>query len=124
MRGAAAVAVGHTYDDHAETVLHRILRGTGMRGLAGIPCRRVLATAPEITLVRPLLGITHCAILEYLTALRQSFRQDETNAELTRTRARIRHDLMPKLVLDYNRRVAGALVRLGARGVVSACNRG
>src|SRR5436309_8682673 len=52
-RGSRHVAVGQTLDDQAETVLHRIVRGTGLRGLAGIPSRRSLA--PGVALVRPLL---------------------------------------------------------------------
>ena len=101
-RGAAVVAVGHTRDDQAETILHRILRGTGPRGLSGIPARRILATDPELTLVRPLLGVSRRGVREFLTAIGQPFREDETNADLTRTRSRIRYDLLPKLAADYN----------------------
>ncbi len=111
-RGASAVAVGHTCDDQAETILHRIVRGTGLRGLAGMPSRRQLTTDPPIALVRPLLRVSHAAIREHLAALAQPFREDETNADRTRTRTRIRHDLLPKLVLDYNPRAREALARL------------
>ena len=113
-RGASVVATGHTRDDQAETILHRILRGTGPRGLAGIPRTRVLATAPELTMVRPFLGVSRRAIREYLAALGQPFREDQTNVDLARTRARIRHDLLPKLAVEYNPNVTAALVRLGA----------
>ncbi len=69
VRGAAVIAVGHTLDDQAETILHRIVRGTGPRGLAGIPSRRVLASSPKVTLVRPLLGVTR---REFATICRHS----------------------------------------------------
>ena len=113
-RGASAVAVGHTRDDQAETILHRIVRGTGPRGLAGIPARRLLAAEPKLALVRPLLGVSRRAIRVFLNAIGQPFREDETNASLTRTRTRIRHDLLPKLAAEYNPAVSRALVRLGA----------
>lgn len=112
-RGASAVAVGHTSDDQAETILHRILRGTGTRGLAGIPERRTLAADPEVTLVRPLLGVGRREIHALLTDLGQAFREDATNNDLTRTRSRIRHDLIPKIQAEYNPRIAEALNRLG-----------
>jgi tRNA(Ile)-lysidine synthase len=113
-RGAAVIAVGHTLDDQAETILHRIVRGTGPRGLAGMPARRVLGISPKITLVRPLLGVTRRGLRDYLAALRQPYREDASNTDLSRTRARIRHDLLPKLAADYNNNVAFALVRLGS----------
>ncbi len=112
-RGAGAVAVGHTRDDQAETILHRILRGTGPRGLAGIPSRRSLAKDPGLFLVRPLLQVWRREIREYLAAIGQPFREDETNAALTGTRGRIRNDLMPKLGAEYNPAVGEALLRLG-----------
>ncbi len=108
--GAEAVAVGHTRDDQAETVLHRLIRGTGVLGLAGIPARRRLAEG--VMLVRPLLDVSRQDVRAYLAERGQGFREDRTNADTTRTRARIRHDLLPKLAGEYNPNVAEALVRL------------
>lgn len=113
-RGAGVVAVGHTRDDQAETILHRIIRGTGPRGLAGIPPRRRLATNPAIDLVRPLLDVSRTSIRAYLEQLGQPCREDASNADVTRTRARIRHELLPRLAADYNPRVDEAIVRLGS----------
>lgn len=113
-RGAGVVAVGHTRDDQAETILHRIIRGTGPRGLAGIPPRRRLATDPALQLVRPLLDVSRASIRDFLHQLDQSFREDASNTDVTRTRARIRHELLPRLAADYNPRVDEALVRLGS----------
>jgi tRNA(Ile)-lysidine synthase len=118
-RGAGVVAVGHTRDDQAETILHRILRGTGPHGLAGIPARRQLVADPEIQLVRPLLEVSRDEIRDYLRGLGQPCREDASNADLTRTRARIRHDLLPKLAAEYNPKVAAALVRLGKLAAAS-----
>ncbi len=112
-RGAGALAAGHTRDDQAETIIHRILRGTGPRGLAGIPVRRTLAAKPRLTLVRPLLQVSRRELREFLNTIDQPFREDETNAALSRTRSRIRHDLLPKLAAEYNPAVGEALVRLG-----------
>jgi tRNA(Ile)-lysidine synthase len=119
-RGATAIVVGHTRDDQAETILHRIVRGTGLRGLSGIPGRRLLAAG--LTLVRPLLTVSRDEIRGYLGALGQTYRDDASNADRTRTRARIRHDLLPRLATDYNPRVVEALVRLGA--LAAAAERG
>jgi tRNA(Ile)-lysidine synthase len=113
-RNASAIALGHTLDDQAETVLHRIVRGTGLRGLSGIPQRRVLGGDPPVMLVRPLISLPRQAIRDYLAALGQAFQEDASNTDLTRTRARIRHDLLPRLAAEYNPRVAEALVRLGS----------
>jgi tRNA(Ile)-lysidine synthase len=113
-RGAGTVAAGHTRDDQAEKILHRILRGTGPRGLSGIPARRTMAAEPRLTLVRPLLEVSRREIREFLSTIGQPFREDETNAALGRTRSRIRHDLLPKLAAEYNPAVGEALVRLGS----------
>ncbi len=116
-RGAALVAIGHTRDDQAETILHRVLRGTGLRGLAGIPSRRELADG--VTLIRPLLEASRAEVRAYLATIGQTFRDDASNADLCRTRNRIRHDLLPKLAAEYNPNVVEALARLGriAQGV-------
>lgn len=108
--GARYVATAHTADDQAETVLQRIVRGTGIAGLAGM--RRARELCPGITLIRPLLGIRRGDLLAYLQALGQPFREDATNAARRFTRNRLRHELLPHLAHDYNPNVTEALLRL------------
>jgi tRNA(Ile)-lysidine synthase len=110
-RGASAVAAAHTYDDQAETILHRIIRGTGPRGLTGMPARRTLS--PGVTLIRPLLHATRQQLRDHLASLGQTWREDATNFDPAQTRARIRHDLLPLLSAEYNPKIKDALVRLG-----------
>jgi tRNA(Ile)-lysidine synthase len=93
-REAAAVALAHTLDDQAETVLLRLLRGTGTRGLRG-----ALAARPGV--VRPLLRCGRGELRAYLAARRVSWLEDETNADRGLLRNRIRHDLLPLLARDY-----------------------
>ena len=82
------VAVAHTADDQAETVLAHILRGTGLAGLGGIH--------PRVgTIVRPLLGVRRAELRAYLKSKKQTWREDATNRDTTRMRARIRKKLMP-----------------------------
>lgn len=109
--GARYIVTAHTADDQAETILHRILRGTGLTGLAGMPRARVLS--PACTLIRPLLGIRRTELLGYLADLRQPFRSDLSNDDRRFTRNRIRHELLPKLAADFNPNVVEALLRLG-----------
>ncbi len=108
--GARFVATAHTADDQAETVLHRIVRGTGIRGLAGMKRARRLGHA---TLVRPLLGIRHAELQAYLEAVGQPCRHDPSNLDPRFTRNRIRHGLLPRLQAGYNPEVVEALLRLG-----------
>lgn len=110
--GFRYVATAHTADDQAETILHRILRGTGLRGLAGIRPTRPLA--PGISLVRPLLEVRRTELIEYLTAIGQPFRTDTTNFDPRRTRNRLRHELLPLLAEKFNPQAGAALTRLGA----------
>ena len=109
--GARYVATAHTADDQVETILHHILRGTGLAGLEGIPRVRPLTKAA--TLVRPMLSATRGEVLEYLLSVGQSFREDATNRSLDLTRNRIRHELLPLLERDYASNVRGAVLRLG-----------
>lgn len=109
--GARFVALGHTWDDHIETILHRILRGTGPIGMAGIPHFRPLGEGAAI--VHPLRDVTRDQVLAYLARLEQAFRTDETNRDRSLTRNRIRHELLPLLRRDFNPRVDEALARLG-----------
>jgi tRNA(Ile)-lysidine synthase len=108
--GARWVATGHTANDQAETVLHRLLRGTGLKGLAGIPQRRELA--PGLAVVRPLLHTQRDEVLAFLGALGQAYRRDSSNADLSFTRNRIRHQLLPSLAADFNPAIVLVLCRL------------
>jgi tRNA(Ile)-lysidine synthase len=93
------IAVAHTADDQAETLLAHMIRGTGPTGLAGI-----YPVAGAI--VRPLLGTRREILREYLRANGQTWREDSTNRDLQRTRARIREQLLPVLERDFS----GAIV--------------
>jgi tRNA(Ile)-lysidine synthase len=108
--GAGWVATGHTAGDQAETVLHRLLRGTGLQGLRGIARQRALE--PGVGLVRPLLHCTRGEVRAYLQALDQPFREDGSNRDLRFTRNRIRHELLPHLAEHYNPAVETVLARL------------
>ncbi len=109
--GARYVACAHTADDQVETILQRILRGTGIAGLAGIPRWRRLS--PAVTLIRPLLAAHRAELIDYLAALDQPYREDRSNADRRFTRNRIRHDLLPQLAEHYNQAVGEAVLRLG-----------
>jgi len=104
-RGARRIALGHHADDQAETVLFRIVRGTGLRGLAGIPYRRD-------PFVRPLLDVRRPEILQYLARRSIPYATDPSNADPRFARARIRHRILP-LLAGENPRVAEALIALG-----------
>lgn len=104
------VLTGHTADDQAETVLHRLLRGTGLNGLRGIAPRRPLGD--KIELVRPLLQVRRAEVLAYLRSLEQPFREDASNAERRYTRNRIRHELLPLLAEHYNPAVVPLLCQV------------
>lgn len=109
--GARYVATAHTADDQAETILHHVLRGTGLSGVAGMRAARVLS--PAVTLVRPMLETRRGDVLTYLAELDQPFREDASNADLQFTRNRIRRELLPLLARDYSPTVVESLVRLG-----------
>jgi len=108
--GVRYLATAHTADDQTETVLHRILRGTGLSGLAGIAPLRSLTQA--VTLLRPLLHVRRKEILAYLERHRKPYREDKTNLETQFTRNRIRNRLLPVLREEYNPQIDEAVCRL------------
>lgn len=117
--GCRLVATAHHADDNAETILHRIIRGTGPRGLAGIgPVRPLAADAllPDgrpILLVRPLLAFRRRALERFCRANDIPFRTDATNESVEPTRNWLRHELIPLLASRANPGVVPALLRLG-----------
>ena len=112
---AAAVAMGHTADDLAETILEHILRGSGLTGLRGMseisrwPWPR---DVDDVVLFRPLLAVTKEETVSYCRALNRDFRVDSGNILPQFTRNRVRNQLLPLLAADYNPQVKQALVRL------------
>lgn len=108
--GARYVATAHTANDQIETVLHRILRGTGIDGLIGIPTARPLS--PSVWLVRPILQVTRDQVIDYLKNLDQDYCIDETNTNLSFTRNWIRNQLLPSIRERLNPEVDQALLRL------------
>lgn len=104
------VATAHTADDQAETVLHHILRGTGLTGLRGMEWSRSLDDSTR--LIRPMLAIWRTEVEQFLSELGQDFRQDATNEDVSLTRNRLRHELLPRLEQDFNPRVRAHLCQL------------
>ena len=109
--GARYLVTGHTADDQVETILHRILRGTGLAGLSGM--NRVRALNPAVTLVRPLLGLRRMDVRHYLKAIDQSWREDASNTCLDATRNWIRHELLPSIEEHVNIAGSEAIFRPG-----------
>lgn len=109
--GATAIAVGHTLDDRAETVLLHLVRGTGLDGLAAMAprARYPLGEGPDIA--RPLLTVARAETHRYCHDLGLEPRRDPTNDLPIATRNRVRNELMP-LLESFNPRVAEALVRM------------
>jgi tRNA(Ile)-lysidine synthase len=115
------ILTGHTLDDQAETVLMRLIRGAGLRGLGGIhPQIAVEDDAGELCghIVRPLSGIRRRELHQYLEEIGQSWREDSTNSDDQFTRNRVRKLLVPLLEKEFNPAVAESLSELAdiARG--------
>jgi tRNA(Ile)-lysidine synthase len=109
------IVTGHTLDDQAETVLMRLIRGTGLRGLGGI-YPRVLVEDDDGgghgEIVRPLLGVRRCELQRYLADLKQPWREDSSNADSRFTRNRVRSLVLPLLAREFNPAVAESLGEL------------
>lgn len=108
--GARFVVTAHTADDQAETILHRIFRGTGIAGLQGIPRARPFGPA---ALIRPLMFARRHEIIAYLNAIGQEFRIDRSNNDLQFRRNWLRQELFPRVTQVYGPQAVDALVRLG-----------
>lgn len=109
--GYEAIATGHHADDQAETVLMRIVRGTSLMGLGGIP---EVGEWDGVVLIRPLLGVSRADIEVYLHENDLEYLEDASNADRRYVRNRIRHELLPMLREEFNPRVDSALRNLAA----------
>ncbi|MBS1853692.1 MAG: tRNA lysidine(34) synthetase TilS [Acidobacteria bacterium] len=105
------IATAHTLDDQAETVLLRLARGTGTRGLAGIYPRLAVEQA---AIIRPLLSIRRQELEAYLTKLGQDWREDSSNRDLQHARNRVRHGLLPGMEQNLNPAVRENLAETAA----------
>ncbi len=113
--GAGAVATGHSRDDQAETILFRLVRGTGLKGLAGILPRRFLGPPADPCtplLVRPLLGWSREEILDFLKQLNQPFREDRSNLNPAIPRNALRLQILPLLEAAVHGGARKSLCRL------------
>ncbi len=123
--GCAAIATAHHAGDQAETVLDRLIRGAGVRGLAGIVPRSAIAAAPDLPctaaspgagppapllLIRPLLFASRAEIAAHAAARGLEYSTDTTNADRRIRRNRIRHELLP-LLEEYNPAIEAVLGR-------------
>jgi tRNA(Ile)-lysidine synthase len=109
------IATGHTLDDQAETVLMRLIRGTGFRGLGAIHPRVIVEDEDEQghgEIIRPLLGIRRRELQQYLAHLKQPWREDSTNSDARFTRNRVRRLVLPLLQREFNPAVVENLSEL------------
>ncbi|NOR15948.1 MAG: tRNA lysidine(34) synthetase TilS [Candidatus Aminicenantes bacterium] len=104
--GAAKIATAHTMNDQAETFLMRLLRGSGLRGLAGI------APIRDDLIIRPMIQVERGEIETYLTERHSEYRVDKSNLDRRYLRNRIRMDLLPRLQQEYESQVVLQLGRL------------
>jgi tRNA(Ile)-lysidine synthase len=102
--GAARVAVGHTLDDQAETVLLKLMRGAGPTGLGGVYPRKGIV-------IRPLLEASRDDLRAWLATIGQPWVEDETNADVSNPRNRVRHRVLPELDAAYGGSTRGAIAR-------------
>jgi len=109
--GAERVVVGHTTDDHIETILMHLIRGTGTRGLRGLqPYTRWQSSVNNLAIIRPLLPVTRHETATYCQHHQLAPRLDTSNLSLSPLRNRIRQQLLP-LLQSYNPQVTRALLR-------------
>ena len=110
--GSDRIAVGHTQDDHIETVLMHLVRGTGLNGLQGLkPSVNWQSTGGKICIIRPLLNITRSETSTYCDEKKLRVRIDASNFSLPPLRNRLRHQLLP-LLKEYNPAIEQSILRL------------
>ncbi len=107
--GSNKIATAHTLDDQAETMLMRLMRGSGMRGLTGIPYKRKHG---QFEIVRPILDCSKKDLILFLKKERLSFVQDRMNRDPLFLRNRVRHQLLPVLEKHFNPQIKQALASL------------
>jgi tRNA(Ile)-lysidine synthase len=118
-RGLDRIATAHTLDDQAETLLLKLARGAGTRGLAGIWPKLAVGRQPSAlsktkasdnpSIVRPLLATRRIALREYLVEIGQAWREDASNRGLRHTRNRIRHGILPRFERHVNPQICETL---------------
>jgi tRNA(Ile)-lysidine synthase len=112
--GANRVAVGHNADDQAETILMRLIRGTGPHGLAGIPPVRGLGGPEGPKVIRPLINVWRTDIIRHVRARKLKYRRDATNESPEYLRNKIRLELLPHLQKEYNPRIKQRLASVAS----------
>lgn len=117
--GAAAVALAHHADDNAETILFRIIRGTGLRGLGGISPERALCDDPPIRIIRPLLDISKEKIIAFMHRHQLTWREDHTNLDTNYSRNYLRHELIPAITGRLNGDFRNAICRLARQARIA-----
>ena len=104
----AKIAVAHHQEDQAETILHNLLRGSGLKGLGGMSAKRG-------QIIRPLLCLEKKEILEYLEKRHIAYCEDSTNRENEYTRNRLRNELIPQIRREINEKAVEHIVEAGER---------
>ncbi len=99
------ISVGHTLDDQAETVLMRLIRGSGLKGLRAMQIKNG-------KIIRPMLNISRKEILEYIKENKLKYRIDKSNNETVFFRNKIRNDLIPQIEKKYNPKIKGNLANM------------
>jgi len=120
--GANKIALGHTQDDQAETVLMRLLRGTGLRGLRGMPGMREITALQtyevcnykprRFVIIRPLIEVSREEVLGYLRGKRVKARVDASNRKTVYRRNKIQLELIPRLEKEYNVKIKQVLANM------------
>jgi tRNA(Ile)-lysidine synthase len=113
--GAKIVFTAHTLDDQAETILMRLIRGSGAEGLRGV--HQVVALSDDVKLIRPMLGIKRAEVIAHCERYDLAFRSDSSNFLADFTRNRVRLELLPMLE-TFNPRVKESLARASESGAM------